>query len=133
MAGSRQTFLYETDPQPGGGQPNTYLITADESNMLLLGYQPSSGPANPIPTVLRIRPRYILLVGRTADDQPLTRRWPVLDIDNQLFQQGGILNIPVLVNGALANVTFRVSGSVGESKTFVQAAFDTGQDDGTNP
>lgn len=132
MAGSRETFLYE-HAGGGAGPANTSLLVRDESNMRALGYEPTLAQANPPPTIISFTPRYILLRGQSSDGQIINRRIDVLEEDNDLFQSGGVLDLPVLVNGAAETITFRVTGSVGETRTFRQFGIDTGQTDGTNP
>lgn len=116
MAGSIKWMIYELD------SGNTIMRRVDESNGEALGFEDFAGAA---PTATAIEAaslrsmRYILCVNQAVPTQK--RRFWVGTPDFPQYVNGGT----VVIDG----ITWEVSGSVGEKKTFPTGA-DTGLDDG---
>lgn len=136
MAGSLRAMLYQTDISDGAGGFKSIVLKLDESNAKLGGAVEAT-PANIAAVTLadaseyqRLEPRYMLLEGVTSGNRPVRRKIVVADPANVLFAQGGTTILGVMVGNSSEAVTFTVSGTVGESRTFFRTT-DTGLDDGT--
>lgn len=138
MAGSRRPMLYETDIPDGADGFKFLILNIDESNAKTLGALEAT-PGNQADKefavqgqdFLTIRPRYILLQGETSDGKTVRRRWPACDPNNTLVVNGGTTVQGVFTGpNTVEDVTFSVTGVVGEKRTLV-AAQDTGLDDGS--
>lgn len=116
MSGSRKYMMYTLD----GG--STVAKQVDESNGEALGFDDYTGTA-PTATAIEAlalrKMRYILCVN-SADPTQKRRFW-VGKPDNTAYLVGGTV--------AIDGITWQISGSVGEKKTFPTAA-DTGLQDG---
>lgn len=137
MAGSKQNFIYKTDPD-STGEFIAKIVKLDESNTRALGYTPLATAELAALPDKRVKPldgteRYISLQGITTGGKIVNRTIIVPEVDNALFQTGGTIALPVLTGGAnstVENVVFTVVRSVGESKSFARIG-DSGLDDGT--
>lgn len=137
MAGSKQNFIYKSDPD-NLGEVLAKIVKLDESNTRALGYVPitvAEVAAIPDKRVKALdgTERYVSCQGITTGGKIVTRRIVIPEVDNGLFQSGGTIVLPVLTGGANAtveNVVFTVTSSVGETKSFARVG-DTGLDDGT--
>lgn len=134
MAGSLQKFIYFDD------EGNGKLVNLDESNMRAMGDSPATplsiGAISRKVFKLSGDERYVLCTANTAGGKTVTRKVTVLTRGNPLFQNGGSIQLPVLVdanNGTVENLQFQITRAVGESKTFALLGQDTGLDDGSQP
>lgn len=137
MAGSKQNFIYKSDPD-SEGEIQAKIVKLDESNTRALGYEPiTTAELTALPDkrvkALDGSERYISCQGSTAAGKIVSRTLIVPDVTNALFQTGGTISLPVLTGGAnstVENVVFTVTRAVGEQKSFARIG-DSGLDDGT--
>lgn len=135
MSGSKQLFIYSSDPDQDGGTLDK-VLKLDESNMRAIGYAPITASELSALVDRRVRPldgteRYINLIGTTRGGKIVSRRIIVLDVSNTLFQDGGTVSLPVLTgndNLTVETVVFRVQSARGEERSFASVG-DTGLDD----
>jgi len=136
MAGSLRAMLYTSDISDGAGGRKSLVLKLDESNAKLGGGVEAT-PGNIGAVTLatandyqRLEPRYMNLEGVTTGGKPVRRKIIVCDPENVLFNTGGTTILGVMVNNVSEAVTFTVTGTVGEKRTFFKTV-DTGLDDGT--
>ena len=136
MAGSLRAMIYTTDISDGAGGVKSIVLKLDESNAKLGGGIEAT-PGNLGDVTLadaqdyqRLVPRYMLLEGTTTGGRSVRRKITVCDPANTLFNTGGTTVLGVMVGNTSEAVTFTVTGTVGEARTFYVTT-DTGLDDGT--
>lgn len=135
MAGSLRAMLYTTDIVDGADN-KSIVLKLDESNAKLGGGVEAT-PANIAAVVSavatdfqRLEPRYMNLEGVTLGGKTVRRKVIVCSPDNVLFNAGGTTVLGVMINNVSEAVTFTVTGTVGEKRTFFKTS-DTGLDDGS--
>ena len=136
MAGSLRAMIYATDISAGAGEVKSIVLKLDESNAKLGGGVEAT-PANLAAITeagasdfQRLEPRYMNLEGVTTGGKPVRRKVIVCDPENVLFNSGGTTVLGVMVGNSSEAVTFTVTGTVGEKRTFFKTV-DTGLDDGS--
>lgn len=137
MSGSKTKFVYNSDTSDGLIVFQK-VVNLDESNTRALGFLPITAITlgllvNKQVQKLNGNERYINLIGNTLGGEQITRKLIVPDADNNFFQNGGNIILPVLIGGnnlVSESVTFTVTSAVGEKRFFTRV-LDTGLTDGT--
>jgi hypothetical protein len=131
-------MLYRTDIPDSGDGWKYMILNLDEGNSKTIGMEEAT-PATESgkefvvqgKDFLTLTPRKLLLQGKTSDGKTVRRSWVAGDPENTLVVNGGttVQGVFVAAN-TVENVTFAVTGVVGEKRTLRQTT-DTGLDDGT--
>jgi hypothetical protein len=131
-------MLYRTDISTGTAGEYKYLIVnIDESNARLCGGLPATA-ANRAgkefatgEDYLRIEYRKLYLQGENADGKTVRRSIIACDPDDDLYSNGGTVNLGFMTDDdSLEVVACSVTGVVGEKRTLPFEG-DSGLDDGT--
>jgi len=134
MAGSLRAMLYTTNISDGAGGFKSIVLKMDESNGKLGGgVEATPGNIGAATIALatdyqRLEPRYMLAEGVTAGGKPVKRKIITCDPENVLFNTGGTTILGVMVVNSPEAVTFTITGTVGEKRTFFKTV-DSGLDD----